>query len=208
MRKIIFATLWTSISFIARSQGPGLSLDDNEFMIEKKVIAKVKDVKLGGFQGREMRLLGPNDEILLAMPGKTLTIGTPPRYINYAHIFVPALNDSIQIYMDSLKADGVKLGLTSPDDEAWADYFFRKKIVNDDGSLNIENVKAFDKKGNPLKIAKMDENSYTIYDATKLAKVTYNVSDTYDTEGGAGFGGRFGGHRHWHSPIAAGRFGV
>ena len=45
-----------------------------------------------------------------------------------------------------------------------------------------------DHKGNPLKIAKMDENSYTIYEATKLAKVTYHVSDTFDTEGGAGFG--------------------
>jgi hypothetical protein len=40
------------------------------------------------------------------------------------------------------KLMGLKLGLTSPDDEAWAEYFFRKKIVNDDGSLNIENVKA------------------------------------------------------------------
>ena len=73
MRKIVFVTLWTSISFIASSQGPGLSLDDNEFMIEKKVVAKVKDVKLGGFKGREMRLLGPNDEFLLALPVKTLT---------------------------------------------------------------------------------------------------------------------------------------
>ena len=142
MRKIVFVILWTSISFIASSQGPGLSLDDNEFMIEKKVVAKVKDVKLGGFKGREMRLLGPNDEFLLALPVKTLTVGTPPKYINYAHIFVPALNDSIQIYIDSMVADGVNIGLTSPDEDAWADYLFRKKIVNDDGSLNIENVKA------------------------------------------------------------------
>ena len=142
MRKIVFTALWTSISFIARSQGPGLSVDDNEFMIEKKVVAKVKDVKLGAFQGREMRLLGPNDEFLLALPTKSLTVGIPPRYINYAHIFIPALNDSIQIYIDSLVADGVKIGIASPDDEAWAEYLFRKKIVNDDGSLNIENVKA------------------------------------------------------------------
>ena len=168
MRKIIFATLWTSISFIARSQGPGLSLDDNEFMIEKKVVAKVKDVKLGGFQGREMRLLGANDEVLLAMPGKTLTVGTPPRYINYAHIFVPALNDSIQIYMDSLKADGVKLGLTSPDDEAWAEYFFRKKIVNDDGSLNIENVKAL-KARYPIGVVKDYEQKVAV--SNKCAKL-------------------------------------
>ena len=38
-----------------------------------------------------------------------------------------------------------------------------------------------------FKIAKMDENSYSISNATKLAKITYLVNDTFDTEGGAGF---------------------
>jgi predicted metalloprotease with PDZ domain len=52
----------------------------------------------------------------------------------------------------------------------------------------IENVRALDAAGNKLNIIKTDENSYTINDAKKLAKVTYWVNDTYDIEGGEGFG--------------------
>jgi hypothetical protein len=37
-------------------------------------------------------------------------------------------------------------------------------------------------------VAKIDENSYTISEATKLAKVTYWVNDSFDTESGEGFG--------------------
>ena len=58
----------------------------------------------------------------------------------------------------------------------------------DDYGRFIENVKAYDAKGNAIKVAKTDENSYSISDATKLAKITYLVNDTFDTEGGAGFG--------------------
>ena len=46
----------------------------------------------------------------------------------------------------------------------------------------IDNLKAYDAKGNALSVAKMDENSWTIKDAKKLAKVTYWVNDTYDSE--------------------------
>ncbi|GAW90380.1 peptidase M61 [Flavobacterium psychrophilum] len=54
----------------------------------------------------------------------------------------------------------------------------------------IENVKAFDAKGNELAIAKIDENSWKITNAKKLQKVTYWVNDTFDTETGKGdFGG-------------------
>jgi len=55
----------------------------------------------------------------------------------------------------------------------------------------IDNLKAYDAKGKPLSVAKMDENSWTIKDAKKLAKVTYWVNDTYDTEEpGHDFGGK------------------
>lgn len=53
----------------------------------------------------------------------------------------------------------------------------------------IENVKAFDKNGAALPIAKIDENSYKISNATQLAKVTYLVNDSYDTEKKGGMGG-------------------
>jgi predicted metalloprotease with PDZ domain len=52
----------------------------------------------------------------------------------------------------------------------------------------IENVKAYDAKGNPLTLTKIDENSWKIVDAKKLQKITYWVNDTYDTETGGGFG--------------------
>ncbi|MES2811326.1 MAG: peptidase M61 [Bacteroidota bacterium] len=58
----------------------------------------------------------------------------------------------------------------------------------DDYGKYIENVKAYDAKDNALPVSKMSENSWRITGAKKLAKVTYWVNDTYDTEKGAGFG--------------------
>jgi predicted metalloprotease with PDZ domain len=52
----------------------------------------------------------------------------------------------------------------------------------------IEDVKAFDKENKELTISKIDDNSWKISTAKKLAKVTYWVNDTYDTEKGGGFG--------------------
>ena len=52
----------------------------------------------------------------------------------------------------------------------------------DDYGKNIENVKAFDAKGNALTVAKIDDNSWTISSAKKLAKITYWVNDSFDNE--------------------------
>ena len=52
----------------------------------------------------------------------------------------------------------------------------------------IEDLKAFDKSGKELTVTKTDENSWKITNAKTLAKVTYWVNDTYDTETGRGFG--------------------
>jgi predicted metalloprotease with PDZ domain len=59
----------------------------------------------------------------------------------------------------------------------------------DDYGKYIDDLKAFDKKGNPIIVTKKDENSWTITDAKNLDKVTYLVNDTYDIEKGGGFGG-------------------
>jgi predicted metalloprotease with PDZ domain len=53
----------------------------------------------------------------------------------------------------------------------------------------VEDVKAFDTKGNALTLTKIDENSWKIANAKTLAKVTYLVNDTYDSEKGTNFGG-------------------
>jgi len=54
----------------------------------------------------------------------------------------------------------------------------------------IENVKAYDAKGNTIAVAKMDDNTWRITGAKKLSKVTYWVNDTYDTEVSGGMGGK------------------
>ncbi|SEP82001.1 M61 family metallopeptidase [Flavobacterium urocaniciphilum] len=100
---------------------------------------------------------------------------------------------SVSIDLVNVKDDKVQVTITNPTITTETTTFNIPKIVpgtysEDNYGRYVENVKAYDSKGKPLKIAKMDENSYTIYDATKLAKVTYLVNDTYDTEGGAGFG--------------------
>jgi predicted metalloprotease with PDZ domain len=52
----------------------------------------------------------------------------------------------------------------------------------------IEDIKAFDTKGNSLEVKKLDENSWSISNAKTLDKITYLVNDTYDVETGKGFG--------------------
>lgn len=52
----------------------------------------------------------------------------------------------------------------------------------------IEDIKAFDAKGNSLEVKKLDKNSWSIADAKTLDKITYSVNDTYDVENGKGFG--------------------
>ena len=52
----------------------------------------------------------------------------------------------------------------------------------------IEDLKAFDIKGNSLTTIKLDENSWSIANAKTLDKITYLVNDTYDVETGKGFG--------------------
>lgn len=52
----------------------------------------------------------------------------------------------------------------------------------------IEDLKAFDEKGNSLNVKKNNENSWSIANAKKLDKITYLVNDTFDTETGKGFG--------------------
>ena len=51
-----------------------------------------------------------------------------------------------------------------------------------------DDFKAFDAKGNPLTVKRIDDNSWSISNAKSLKKVTYLVGDTFDTEKGTGFG--------------------
>lgn len=46
----------------------------------------------------------------------------------------------------------------------------------------VNGLQAMDSKGNTLPVKRMDENNWEIGDADKLAKLTYTVDDTWDTE--------------------------
>ena len=60
--------------------------------------------------------------------------------------------------------------------------------VSDFGKY-VEDMKAFDYKGAELKVTKVDTNTWTVADATKLDKLMYYVNDTFDIESTGGIGG-------------------
>lgn len=99
----------------------------------------------------------------------------------------------VTIDLVNVKEDKVMVSIMAPTFITETATFNIPKIVpgtysDDDYGKYIDDVKAFDAKGNPLRITKLDVNSYTISDATKLSKITYLVNDTYDIEKGGGFG--------------------
>jgi predicted metalloprotease with PDZ domain len=55
--------------------------------------------------------------------------------------------------------------------------------VSDFGNF-IENFQAYDYDGNPVAYKKIDNNSWAIYGATSLDRISYLVNDTFDVEGG------------------------
>lgn len=59
--------------------------------------------------------------------------------------------------------------------------------VSDFGKY-VDNFKALDYNGNTLTVNKVDTNTWTISNATKLDKITYDVNDTFDIETTGGIG--------------------
>jgi predicted metalloprotease with PDZ domain len=60
--------------------------------------------------------------------------------------------------------------------------------VSDFGKY-IENFAALDYQGKELTTTRLDDNSWSIANATQLDKITYDVNDTFDTESYGGIGG-------------------
>jgi predicted metalloprotease with PDZ domain len=60
--------------------------------------------------------------------------------------------------------------------------------VSDFGKY-IEDFKAYDYDGNELTVSKVDTNTWTISEASKLDKIEYYVNDTFDIESSGGIGG-------------------
>ncbi|TDE02301.1 peptidase M61 [Flavobacterium sandaracinum] len=106
----------------------------------------------------------------------------------------PALQKVVvAINLNDIKEDKVMVAVTSPKISTDEVTYSLPKIVPgtysiDDYGKYIEDLKAFDSKGNILSTTKTDENTWTIKNAKTLAKITYLVNDTFDTEKGSGFG--------------------
>ncbi len=101
----------------------------------------------------------------------------------------------VNIDLNVIKDDKVMVTvLPSPTKEETVTFNIPKTVPGtysaDNYGKYIENVKAYDAKGNSLPIAKMDDNTWRISDAKKLSKVTYWVNDTYDQETQGGIGGK------------------
>ena len=99
----------------------------------------------------------------------------------------------VAIDLVQIQNDKVKVTITAPTVTTNEITFHIPKIVPGTYSLDnygkyIDDLKAFDKKGNSLSVKKTDDNSWSISNAKSLDKITYLVNDTYDTEKGGGFG--------------------
>lgn len=100
----------------------------------------------------------------------------------------------VNINLTEIKDDKVLVTVKSPKIQTDEIIYSIPKMVpgtysDDNYGRYIDDLKAFDKKGNLLTVKKNDDNSWSITNAKKLDKITYLVNDTFDTEKGKGFGG-------------------
>jgi len=99
----------------------------------------------------------------------------------------------VAINLNEVKNDQVLVSLTPPQITSDEITYRIPKTVpgtysEDNYGRYVEDLKAYDKKGNLLTVKKTDQNSWTISTAKKLSKITYLVNDSFDTEKGSGFG--------------------
>lgn len=94
---------------------------------------------------------------------------------------------SVSIDLDNIVNDRVSVTMDVPKMTSDKAVFRIPKTVpgtysEDNYGRFVDEVKAFDKKGNVLAVVKEGENGWSIDGAKSLAKVSYFVNDTYDTE--------------------------
>ena len=102
-------------------------------------------------------------------------------------------NVAVLINLNDVIDDKVLVTITAPKISTDEVTYSIPKIVPGTYSIDnygkfIEDFKAFDNKGTVLTVAKIDDNTWSIKNAKTVAKVTYLVNDTFDTEKGSGFG--------------------
>jgi predicted metalloprotease with PDZ domain len=105
----------------------------------------------------------------------------------------PAEEVKVAIDLNQVKGDKLMVTITPPKFTTNDIVFHIPKTVpgtysSDNYGKLVDDLKAFDKAGKELMTTKTDDNSWKIANAKTLAKVTYWVNDTYDSEKGSGFG--------------------
>lgn len=93
----------------------------------------------------------------------------------------------VSINLVDVKNDQVEVNIKTPTIKQDEIVFYVPKIIPgtyaiDNYGKYIENFNAYDQSGKKLKTAKFDDNSWTIFNAKQLSKVSYKVNDTYDIE--------------------------
>jgi predicted metalloprotease with PDZ domain len=93
----------------------------------------------------------------------------------------------------NVQNDKVSVTVTTPSfSTSTVTYQFAKIIPGTyaiaDYGRYVEDFKAYDKSGNALSVSMTDSNTWVISNASNLARLTYKVNDTYDTEGADAFG--------------------
>lgn len=92
-----------------------------------------------------------------------------------------------QIDLTNVVDDKLKVELTAPKLTQKVITFYMPKIIpgtyrNADYGKFVSAFTALDAKGKPLAVKQLTENSWQISGADKLAKITYNVEDTWDSK--------------------------
>lgn len=93
----------------------------------------------------------------------------------------------VNIDLNSIKEDKVTVTVTPPKFTTEEVTYYIPKIIpgtysEDDYGKYIDNLKAYNKKGESIAVVKFDENSWTIKNAKEVTKITYQVNDTFDIE--------------------------
>jgi len=99
----------------------------------------------------------------------------------------------VNINLTDVKDDQVLVTVKAPKIKTDETIYSLPKTVpgtysEDDYGKYVADFKAYDAKGNLLTVTKSDDNTWSIKKANTLAKITYLVNDTFDTEKGRGFG--------------------
>lgn len=100
---------------------------------------------------------------------------------------------NVSINLNEINNDKIKVTVETPEILVNEITYHIPKTVpgtysEDNYGKYIEDLKAYDIKGNLLAVKKINQNSWSITNSNKLKKITYLVNDTFDTESGKGFG--------------------